>query len=717
MSQRTSKVSPVSRPRRAREREKPRAEPPPSVTVQEEADLIVSRFRLRARIRGAWLQTLWSRDHPSANGSVVSPAELALLLADTDSPRAEQEWAAGQEVVRRWLVELRKIEGALARLTPDQSRMSRLAKIFGLDNTDRDLLEAAFAVAVDPALARVCGYLQDNAGRTYLTEDLVARLYGHGRCGVWSAEAPVFRWELVNRREGAIGEPAAVSCDPQIRDWMLNRPALGIPLVGLARIQAPPEPLGRWPVDEIARWLRQALERFPQPRLRVIVSGPAGSGRRSFAAVVAQRLQLPLLVIDADGVDDAGWPTLFLHAQRQAFLDTCALGWTGESLARRSWPSRSAPFPVQFCLAASGSEPPPANGFAERRLVLPSSTADDRLRLWREHLPAARAWPIKALRTLADQHPVNPGDILQAALSGATTPADAGQSARESARSRFDGLVQRLECPYRWNDLVVPEAVREGLASFVYEAQHRHRFWEEPANRRLFPQGRGLAALFSGTPGTGKTMAAQVIAADLGQDLFRVNLAHLTSKWVGETAKNVDHLLREAAELDAVVFFDEADAAFAKRSTEMHDAQDRFANTDAAHLLQAIEHYPGVVLLATNLKGNIDPAFFRRLRYVIEFPKPDAALQRELWTRLVSALAGPDMGKKLSPVLDCLSANIDVTGAQVKFAVLSAVFAAQAENKVLGARHLLAGLNRELSKEGRTIGPRETENILRSEHP
>jgi SpoVK/Ycf46/Vps4 family AAA+-type ATPase len=164
-----------------------------------------------------------------------------------------------------------------------------------------------------------------------------------------------------------------------------------------------------------------------------------------------------------------------------------------------------------------------------------------------------------------------------------------------------------------------------------------------------------------------------------------------------------------------VIFFDEADAAFAKRSTEMRDAQDRFANTDAAHLLQAIEDYPGVVLLATNLKGNIDPAFFRRLRYVIEFPKPDAALQRSLWTKLIEAMAGVDAGRRLAGVVDCISSSIEVTGAQIKYAVLSAVFAAQAENETIAAGHLLAGLSRELSKEGRAIGQRERERIQKLE--
>jgi SpoVK/Ycf46/Vps4 family AAA+-type ATPase len=330
-------------------------------------------------------------------------------------------------------------------------------------------------------------------------------------------------------------------------------------------------------------------------------------------------------------------------------------------------------------------------------------------------VPSVRDWPPKELQRLAAEHPVNPGDIVQAGRNASADPLTAGRSARESARSRFNGLVQQLESPFQWDDLVVPASVRDALEALAFEAKQRHRFWEDPARRRLFPQGRGLAALLSGPPGTGKTMAAQVIAASLGQDLFRVNLAHLVSKWVGETAKNIDSLLREADALDAILFFDEADAAFARRSTEVRDAQDRFANTDAAHLLQAIESHSGVVLLATNLKGNIDPAFFRRLRYVIEFPKPDAALQRDLWTRLIGQLAGPDAGAKLASVVHALSTHVEATGAQIKQAILAAIFIAQRERCGLAARHLVEGLRRELAKEGRGIALRERERILNHE--
>ena len=182
------------------------------------------------------------------------------------------------------------------------------------------------------------------------------------------------------------------------------------------------------------------------PRLRVVVSGPAGSGTKCFAAAVALRLRHPLLVIDADAIEGADWSSVFLHAQRQAFLDSCALAWTGESLARRQWPSGCATFPVQFCVCVPGQEPAAASGVFERRILLPPSNAADRVRLWRQHVPAACKWPEKKLEKLAEQHPVNPGDIVHAGRNGVTDlnePRDAlaNQPVRVSTDSRSSSSV------------------------------------------------------------------------------------------------------------------------------------------------------------------------------------------------------------------------------------------------------------------------------------
>ena len=671
-------------------------------------------FRLLARRRGAWLQHLWMNEGSIDGRATVTHSELAGILADQDSLAAEAEWARNQEPVNRWSLEADELKSALDEVP--NSRFARLARVFGLSAEELDLLRLSAAIAFDPALARVCAYLQDHSGRTFLTEELAARLLATDRATVWTPEMNVYRWELVQTRDTGISEPQALICDPQIRDWLLGKSSLDEVLVGAARIvESNGLVLPEWPVDETASWVNESLKAEEARRLRLIVVAPRGGGKRNFASAVVEKLGTPLLGVDSDILDETNWGRFFLHGQRQAFLDTASLAWTGEAVSRQRWPAGQPLFPLQFVLCEPGSEPAPLTGTIDRLIRLPMPEAKTRESLWRHSSAKARRWPADEVGKLADHHRVWPGDISRAMQLGAEDPTEAAALVRESARSRFGNLAQILECPFEWDDLVLPEGVKRVLEAISFEAEERGEFWRQKEACHLFPQGRGLIVLFSGPSGTGKTMATQVIAARLTQDLCRVNVAQLVSKWVGETAKNVEQIIRVAAENDVVLFFDEADALFARRSTEIRDAQDRFANTDTAFLLQAIESYPGIAILATNLKTNIDSAFLRRLRYLVEFPKPDAALQRTLWTKLVTALAGEKRAKALASAFELLSNAGEVTGAQIKFALLTALFAARADKKPLNAHHLLAGLDRELAKEGRAIGPRERDKILRLE--
>lgn len=684
---------------------------PPS---NRESDLILSWFRLLARRRGAWLQHLWMNEGSVDGRATVTHAELSSILADQDSLEAEIEWARNQEHVNRWIAEADEIKRELDSL--ENSRFARLSRVFGLSPEELDLLRLAAAVAFDLPLGRVCAYLQDHSGRTYLTEDLAARLLLINRGSIWLPEMNVFRWELIQRREMGVSEPHALTCDPQIKDWLVGKSTLDELLIGGARIfESNGEVLPEWPVGEIVDWIDKSLQNPEPPRLRIVVVAPRGGGKRKFAAAVVEKLAMPLLLIDADGTDEASWRRFFLHTQRQAFLDATALAWTGEAATRQRWPAGLPLFPIQFVLCEPGSELAQMNGAVDRMVRLPMPEAMTREQLWRRSASHASKWPADELHKLAEHHQVWPGDIQYAIHRGAGTPSEATMLVRDSARSRFGNLAQILECPFEWDDLVLPEGVKKLLEAISFEAEMRGEFWRQKEARRLFPQGRGLVALFSGFSGTGKTMAAQVIAARLTQDLCRVNVAQLVSKWVGETPKNVEQVIRVAAENNVVLFFDEADALFARRATEIRDAQDRFANTDTAFLLQAIESYPGIAILATNLKSNIDSAFLRRLRFLVEFPKPDAALQRELWTRLISALAGERRARALAGAIDLLSNTTDVTPAQIKFGVLAALFSARAAKEELTGSHLLTGLDRELAKEGRAIGPRERAKILRME--
>jgi SpoVK/Ycf46/Vps4 family AAA+-type ATPase len=213
-------------------------------------------------------------------------------------------------------------------------------------------------------------------------------------------------------------------------------------------------------------------------------------------------------------------------------------------------------------------------------------------------------------------------------------------------------------------------------------------------------------------------MAAQVIAAELGLDLFRIDLAAVVSKYVGETSRNLQRILSRARDMDIVLLFDEADALLGKR-TEIKDAHDRFANTDTNYLLQALESdYQGVALLSTNRKENIDEAFLRRVRYLIEFARPDAGQRLLLWKMLITELAGPqtfkgdgDDQQALKQSLEVIANGIELTGAQIKYAVLAAVFTARRDRQPLDMKHILRGVDRELMKEGRVLTERERERL------
>jgi SpoVK/Ycf46/Vps4 family AAA+-type ATPase len=322
--------------------------------------------------------------------------------------------------------------------------------------------------------------------------------------------------------------------------------------------------------------------------------------------------------------------------------------------------------------------------------------------LWTSMIPASSVWPQQALDDLAKRQHVTVGQIVSLGERATDSVKDAAGILRRSARHHLSSLAQLLECPFDWDDLVIPDWLKGNLEDFFFEAKERGMLWERPELRRLFPQGRGLIALLTGPPGVGKTMCAQIVAAKLGLDLFRINLALVVSKYVGETSRNMERILSRAARMNAVLLFDEADALFGKR-TEIKDAHDRFANTDTDYLLQAIENYPGVAILASNRKDNIDSSFIRRLRYVLEFPRPDEEQRLLIWRRIVGELAGEDRLKALEDDLGRLAGGLELTGAQIKLSVLSALFASRREKATLGMRHLLHGVERELMKEGSGI--------------
>jgi SpoVK/Ycf46/Vps4 family AAA+-type ATPase len=257
-------------------------------------------------------------------------------------------------------------------------------------------------------------------------------------------------------------------------------------------------------------------------------------------------------------------------------------------------------------------------------------------------------------------------------------------------------LAHKVTPHYTWDDIVLPPDCMEQLRDICRHVRHRARVYEEWGFAGKLALGKGLNVLFAGPSGTGKTMAAEVIALELGLELYKIDLSMVVSKYIGETEKNLARIFAEAATSNAILFFDEADALFGKRS-EVHDAHDRYANIEIGYLLQQMEEYEGVVILATNLRKNMDEAFVRRMHVAVEFPFPDEASRRRIWEQIWPAATprGPELD------LAGLARRFELAGGNIRNVALAAAFLAADDGRVVDMHHLLSATQREYRKMGK----------------
>jgi hypothetical protein len=665
------------------------------MTQPDAAMAIVGLVRLRLRARLAWLAY-----RAESLESAFDTVEAA--LDDGDEPDAEQRWAMGPEL-SALRTELAAVQGALAGCTRWQQLCTRL----GLTGLDADVVLVAVAAALEPGLKRVFASLRGAHGRLAPSVAIVARAFGHGRRTL-SPGSPALRWRLI---ELAGDEEPNLVADPAIVAWLIDGELQDEPLRGVGTVVEQKPPLAGWPLAQGRAWLAR---RTSGPRaLRVV--GTPGSGRRTFAAALAHDAPCSLFA-----VDETRAPADSLQASRQRWLLACrrarlldqGLAWIGPMPLGADAEAMPA---LLFWIVDPLDAPATRALRLDPSIELPLPDVTTRLALWQRLLPTAATWPREQLEYLAAAHRVTVGEVQAVASLGVNDALSAGQAVREAGRGAMGGLAQRLVASFELDDLIVSPSVRGALEDLVFEARERLLVWEDANLRRLFPLGTGLLALFSGSPGTGKTMAAQVLARQLGLDLHRIDLAATVSKYVGETARNIDRVLATAARMDVVLFFDEADSLFGKR-TEIRDAHDRYANTDTNYLLQAIESYPGIAILATNRKGNIDQAFLRRIRHAIDFPAPDSTLRLRLWGQLVSDIGGSQAHGSAHAALPTLATSFDLSGAQIKYIVLHSLYLARREGAQIRARHLMSGVERELNKEGRGLGRAERDRLLAFEH-
>jgi len=330
-------------------------------------------------------------------------------------------------------------------------------------------------------------------------------------------------------------------------------------------------------------------------------------------------------------------------------------------------------------------------------------------RRWERGLREAGMQPSEAdLDALAGRFRLEPWAIEAVAARALSDEAVLDRKALAVAARSLAGRTavthaRRVTPRYRLEDMILPGQVREHLALLMGFAAERERLLFTHGYARRFTLGHGLVALFSGESGTGKTMAAEVLAGDLERDLYIVDLSQLVSKWVGETEKHIDQVFTEAEQAHGVLLFDEADALFSSRSSEVSSSNDRYANMEVGYLLQRIESFRGVAVLTTNLGQCIDDAFLRRFHFRVDIPRPTADLRTELWRKMLPE-SGVDAGD-----LDLagLARDFDLTGGNIRNALMKATFLADREGCPISRNHLVEAATLECVELGRLVSRRQ----------
>jgi AAA+ superfamily predicted ATPase len=665
----------------------------------------------------------------SLRGMYVSAEEAARLLAR----------APGAPVFDGGLRNKAVLAGPAAATAP----FDLLQQFFALSDFDLDAVVIALAPELDLRYERLYGFLQDDVTRRGPTVDLVLNLRTSSAqekmAGLarFAPDAPLVRNAVVQ----LVADPQHLhppllahylKVDPQIVALLRGHDGLDPRLSAFARLVEPSARLDRLQLEADAkrglRALAQEAQRAGRP-LKLYFRGPDGTGQSAAAEALAGELGLKFLHADLRRTNEAAaeFEAACKLLIREAWLKDAMLYLDGIDVLRgepraaclRQFLVGLSEHPGVAVLAGEQAWPPPGCDLTNLVCVtfgMPDFAA--RQECWKDNLAKFGAAPSPCeIDALAGRFRLTPAQIAGAAASGrgralwraatagkreaglsapAPTLADLFAGARAQSGRELEKLARKIEPKQSWNDIVLPPDQTTQLHEICDQARLRQVVYGAWGFDRKLSAGKGLNVLFAGPPGTGKTMAAEVMASELALDLYKIDLSQIVSKYIGETEKNLDRIFAAAESANAILFFDEADALFGKRS-EVKDSHDRYANIEIGYLLQKMEEYEGMAMLATNLRQNIDDAFLRRLQSIVDFPFPDENHRRRIWNVVFppEAPLGSDVD------FAALARDVRLAGGSIKNIAVSAAFHAAADGKSIEMKHLIRAARREHQKLGR----------------
>jgi len=570
-----------------------------------------------------------------------------------------------------------------------------LCEQFQLSAFERAVLLLCAGVETEAGITHLCAVLQKDASCDYPTFGLALAVVPEAHWSALSPQAPLRYWHLVE-----VGDPTRLTAsrlhiDESILHYLLGIPALDPRLAPLLR--------GLPPAETLPDSQRQQAERLCRAWSRVQGSLPLinlratdPSGARDVASHACAALGLRSLMLRADDISPHPEERTLLARllARECVLNRCALIIEMED---RQSPHLATFLDQLACPMIVLGTVPAIIQYRSVVLEIRKPLVVEQRALWRSALEDVEGIDDTVLFPVTAHFDFSTQDIAAAAeearieLHNGASSQTLWRVCRRRARGGLNRLAQLIIPRAGWDDLVLPPAQLAILHDIARQVRHRATVYELWGFAAKSERGLGISALFAGESGTGKTLAAEVLACDLDLDLYRIDLSAVVSKYIGETEKNLEQLFAEAETSGAVLLFDEADALFGKRSV-VKDSHDRYANIELAYLLQRMETYRGLSILTTNLKSSLDTAFLRRIRFVAQFPFPDAAQRAEIWERIFPAsLPRADLR------LDQL-ARLNVAGGNIRNIALNAAFLAAEDRGCLRMAHLARAARMEYAK-------------------
>jgi AAA+ superfamily predicted ATPase len=585
-------------------------------------------------------------------------------------------------------------------LTPPPA-LHALVTVFGLTGFERDLLLLCAGTELDTAFAESCAAAFEDGGAPTFGFALAVLPEPH-----WSAlapTAPLRWWHLLELGPHGRVVDAPLRIDERVLHQLAGLSYLDERLGGLAEPVPAPD---RLPPshDALADRLANDLVARAEPAQ---LCGEAGAGLEDVAAAACERVGRGLLLARASELPSTPAERLLLARlwEREAALSQRALLIVVDDGDAEDVRQATAEFvrAVDGVVLLGGREPLRLSSRTLARHDVPRPSGDEQEALWRDALGADATRLNGRIDELVNQFDLGRRaivEITEATLHDAGTDlgADLWQRCRSRSRVALDDLAQRITSDAGWDDLVLPEAQTQILRQIVLQIRHRGRVHRDWGFEAKSARGLGISALFAGPSGTGKTLAAEILAHELALDLYRIDLSQVVSKYIGETEKNLRRVFDAAERAGSVLLFDEADALFGKRS-EVKDSHDRYANIEVGYLLQRMEAYRGVAVLTTNLQSSLDPAFTRRIRFIVQFPFPGVEERAAIWRRAFPA-ATPTGELDLERL-----AQLNVTGGSIRNIALGAAFLAADEGgePAVGMAHVLRAARGEYAKLDRTL--------------